>query len=256
MTMRTNPMQELFDAWDYRDRDAAVVMLSGGQDSMTVLALAVRMHGAANVHTISFDYEQRHRVELEAAYQAVKHFNVGSHHVINVADALSLAPSALTRLGSVSAEHELLVGRPASFVPNRNALFMTIAHALAITKRAKYVYLGANQTDFSGYPDCRGEFIERMQLALNRGAEASVEFRAPLLNLTKAETFRLADQLGVLPFIVAESRTCYEGRSGTALPDGAGVGCGVCPACVLRVRGWQEFRGTVVGASPAGVVGN
>lgn len=234
-------LAKAYAQYEYNEPAKAVVLLSGGQDSTTVLALAIRMHRAQNVTAISFDYNQRHRSELEAAQRIAQSFRI-THHTAKTGAMLDLAPSALTGAGQVNANHPLLPGRPASFVPNRNALFLTTAHALALAVGAEFVYIGANQTDFSGYPDCRTRFLNQLFIALNSGSEANVAWRAPLLDMTKAETFALAQDLGVLQLIVGDTVTCYEGKHATALPGGGGMGCGNCPACELRMKGWAEFN--------------
>lgn len=216
----------------------AVVVLSGGQDSMTCLALALRE--AKDVHCITFDYGQRHRVEIEQAELICRLWGAVSHRIVDLSRVLpQLVTSALTTPGrSVAEPHERLKNLPASFVPARNALFLTLAHALACELDASAVYAGMCSTDYSGYPDCRRPFIRGINRALNEGYEASVDIRTPLMYLTKAETFRLAEQLGVLDDVVEHSHTCYEGDHATR--HEWGFGCGKCPACVLRKNGYFE----------------
>lgn len=217
----------------------AVVCLSGGQDSVTVLALAVRWFGPGNVYTVAFDYGQRHAVELQCARHASQSFDAADHIVVDVSGPLQIADSALTGRGDVSQEHPFLKGRPASFVPNRNAMLLTAAHAMAQQIGASYVLTGANATDYSGYPDCRPEFLDALRTALTLGSEQDIEFVSPLLNLTKGETFRLAHEMLVLRFIVNHTHTCYNGDRTTGHLWGRG--CGTCPACVLRAKGWHDF---------------
>lgn len=215
----------------------AVVVLSGGQDSMTCLALA-RVN-APKVHAISFDYGQRHKVELQAAATICEKWNV-PHTVVEVGALRSLVTSALTNTtDNVSANHPRLKNLPASFVPARNALFLTLAHAYAQEIGAGFVYTGVCQTDYSGYPDCRDVFVLKLQKALNVGYEADIKFETPLMYVNKAATFRMAHELGVLPDIIEHSHTCYNGERDKV--HAWGRGCGECPACKLRAKGWDEF---------------
>lgn len=218
----------------------AVVVLSGGQDSITCLAVARR--NSTKVYAITFDYGQRHQAELNAAQEICRVWDVP--HVIVKVDALrSLVTSALTtKDGDVGANHPRLKALPASFVPARNAIFLTLAHAYACEVGASAVYTGVCQTDYSGYPDCRAGFIEQLQDALNVGYDAKVEFVTPLMHLTKAETFHLAHALDVLPEILRVSHTCYNNDHETK--HEWGYGCGLCPACKLRAKGFDEFLAT------------
>ena len=218
----------------------AVVVLSGGQDSMTCLALALSRH--ALVYAVSFDYGQRHRVELEQAALIAKNANV-PFRLVDVRSFGELVTSALTDHAdaddeSVSGVHPNKPELPASFVPNRNALFLTIAHAVAQEVNAGYLYTGVCQTDYSGYPDCRQAFISMLEDALNIGYETHIAILTPMMNIDKAATFAMADRLGVLRDVIELSHTCYNGDRS---PHEWGAGCGHCPACKIRERGYQEF---------------
>lgn len=218
----------------------AVVVLSGGQDSMTCLALALSRH--AIVYAVSFDYGQRHAVELEQAEKIAKNANV-PFRLVDVRSFGELVTSALTDTSdtddeSVSGQHPRNDNLPASFVPNRNALFLTIAHAVAQEVEAGYLYTGVCQTDYSGYPDCRHNFIMAMETALNIGYETDISIVTPMMYLDKAETFAMADRLGVLSDVIELSHTCYNGDRS---PHEWGAGCGHCPACKIRARGYTEF---------------
>lgn len=216
-----------------------VVVLSGGQDSVTCLGVAMKCY--EKVVAVCFNYGQKHAVELKsAAAICIKHnirlftFNIP---VLNeLGDSALLASSP----GSVNEKHYHKVNLPASFVPNRNALFLTAAHALAQKIGAKYVVTGVSQTDYSGYPDCRLKFIRSLEASLNLGAESNISIITPLISKSKAETFLLAKQAGILDEVLTLSHTCYNGDH-EHFHDW-GYGCGECPACQLRAKGWEEYQ--------------
>ena len=234
----------------------AVVVFSGGQDSTTVLGMALQ--AGNEVVALSFDYGQKHAVELEQAKKIAAALNV-EHRIIDVKAFGQLVggKSALVdQSQSVNDQSPLAhmpAGIPASFVPNRNALFLTIAHGFAQTIGADSVWTGVCETDYSGYPDCRHEFILSLQKALNVGYLTNIQIVTPLMWATKAGTFQLAEEAGVLDLVLNESHTCYNGVRGASNGiDGLlpavdsihdwGHGCGVCPACQLREKGWNEYQ--------------
>jgi 7-cyano-7-deazaguanine synthase len=217
----------------------AVVLFSGGQDSCTVLECAIEAHGEAHVLALSVIYGQRHAVELDCAKAYASRAGV-EHQIIDASFFGALVPSALTGEGSVSDDHPFIPGVPASFVPNRNAFFLTLGHAVAQARGADILYGGMCQTDYSGYPDCRQVFVEDMNETLNLGSNAKVRIVTPLMFLSKADTFTMACDLGVLSTIIENSHTCYEGDREHLRPWG--YGCGECPACTLRAKGYFEFR--------------
>lgn len=222
------------------DKTPAVVVLSGGQDSATCLALALRLH--KEVHTISFDYGQQHRIELDLAHALANRLGAASHRVVKVDALKDLFTSALMQTAddkTVNDPHPEKAGLPASFVPQRNAIFMTLAHGLAQKLGAKEVYTGVCQTDYSGYPDCRSVFIQNLNKALNIGYEADIHFNTPLMQATKAETWAIAAELGVMDIIRDSTNTCYNGNRERYWDWG--FGCGECPACELRAKGYNEF---------------
>lgn len=221
-------------------KDPALVVLSGGQDSITCLGLALTHH--PQVYAIGFDYGQRHAIELHSAQRVCDRFGI-SFKIIDLKFLSNLVTSALTGEGSVNENHERLQHLPASFVPNRNALFLTVAHAYAQEIKANAVYTGVCQTDYSGYPDCRKEFISKLQKALNTGYQTHISIVTPLMYLTKAETFALAEECNFLDVVLAYSHTCYEGDNTTK--HDWGYGCGECPSCKLRAKGWCEYKSTV-----------
>ena len=153
-----------------------------------------------------------------------------------------LADSALLDVNKdqdINASHHSKPNLPASFVPNRNAIFFAIAHAYAQKQGLEHIITGINQTDYSGYPDCREPFVKSLEMSLNMGSESNIVFKYPLIDLTKAETFKMAKDEGVLDLVIEESHTCYNGDR--SLKHDWGYGCGNCPACVLRKKGWNEY---------------
>jgi 7-cyano-7-deazaguanine synthase len=218
----------------------AVVVLSGGQDSMTCLAVAMARH--SDVFTVSFDYGQRHAIELVQAALIAQRAGV-PHRLVDVRSFGELVTSGLLNTNpadteEVAKKHPLKPHLPASFVPNRNALFLTIAHAIAQEVGAGYLYTGVCQTDYSGYPDCRQAFVSMLEDTLNIGYETNIQIITPMMNVNKAETFAMAARLGVLHDVIELSHTCYNGNRD---PHEWGAGCGHCPACTIRERGYHEF---------------
>ncbi|EOW9237399.1 7-cyano-7-deazaguanine synthase QueC [Vibrio cholerae] len=209
----------------------AVVVFSGGQDSTTCLVQALKEFD--EVHAITFDYGQRHKLEIEVAQQLAKQHGVTAHKVMDVTLLNELAISSLTR-DDIPVSHELQAnGLPNSFVPGRNILFLTLAGIYAYQIGATTVITGVCETDFSGYPDCRDEFVQAMNQALAKGMDLPLMIRTPLMWLNKAETWALADQLGALDLVRHQTLTCYNGLIGD--------GCGECPACGLRQAGLKAY---------------
>lgn len=220
-------------------RNKAVVVLSGGQDSVTCLYYALK--NFEEVHAITFFYNQKHYVELQCAENICKKENV-KHLVINLHFLPEVIESAMVTGGDTSKLNNK--GLPSSFVPNRNALFLTLAHGYAQKIEAGNVITGVCQTDFSGYPDCRNDFVQHLCSTLNEGSDSKILFHTPLMWLNKAETFALAGQLGKLDEVIKESHTCYEGNREKF--NEWGYGCGVCPACELRKKGYEQYRSMTV----------
>jgi len=215
----------------------AVVLLSGGQDSTTCLYWA--KVNFDRVTAVCFDYGQRHVTELAAAERVARVANV-TLKKLTIGALRELAGSALTSSGiPVAAEGgykdaEAPNGLPSTFVPGRNALFMALAAAHAVSLGAKAIVTGTCQTDYSGYPDCRRDFVDAMERALTLAMPSSagpIQIVTPLMYLTKAETVGLAQRLPGCMDALAETVTCYHGRR---------PGCGQCPACELRARGFAE----------------
>ena len=226
--------------------DSAVVLFSGGQDSTVCLAWALRRF--ARVETVGFDYGQRHVVELTmrdrlrnrmAALNSDWKANLGEDHLVRL-DALSaISETALTRETEIEIADN---GLPTTFVPGRNLVFLCFAGALAYRRGARHIVAGMCETDYSGYPDCRDDTIKAMQVALRLGLDKPVTLHTPLMWTDKAGTFALAEELGgeaFLELVVEDTHSCYLGDR-THRHDW-GYGCGSCPACQLRARGFQEF---------------
>lgn len=209
----------------------AVVVFSGGQDSTTCLIQALTQFD--EVHGITFDYGQRHSEEIEVAKALATQFNLASHKVLDVSLLNELAISALTR-DAIPVSHELMEnGLPNTFVPGRNILFLTLAGIYAYQVGADSIITGVCETDFSGYPDCRNEFVRAMEQSLALGMDKPLKVITPLMWLNKAETWALADKYQQLTLVKEQTLTCYNGI--------IGAGCGDCPACLLRQRGLEDY---------------
>jgi 7-cyano-7-deazaguanine synthase len=213
---------------------ACVVLLSGGLDSATCLALVSRW--GWKVHALSFDYGQRHRVELSAARVLARRFRVASHRVIPIPAFGALGGSALTD-SSIRIPKKALgkVRIPITYVPARNTLFLAFALGVAETSGATEIVIGANALDYSGYPDCRPAFLRAFERVAKLGTKAGAEgrtfaIRAPLLSMTKAEIVRLALALGLDTGL---TMSCYD-------PGKRGRPCGSCDSCLLRAKGFAE----------------
>ena len=214
----------------------AVVLLSGGLDSATTFALA-RSQGF-RIHALSFDYGQRHRVELQCAQQ-LAHRMQAVQHVILPIDLRRFGGSALTSDVAVPKDRpieEMSQGIPVTYVPARNTIFLSFALAWAEVLAANDIFIGVNALDYSGYPDCRPEYIEAFQKMANLATKAGVEGRqsltihTPLIRITKADIIRQGLALGV-DFTLTTS--CYD-------PTADGAACGRCDACLLRLKGFSE----------------
>ncbi|EOB3572414.1 7-cyano-7-deazaguanine synthase QueC [Vibrio vulnificus] len=209
----------------------AVVVFSGGQDSTTCLVKALNEFD--EVHAITFDYGQRHRLEIEVAQNLAKELGVAAHKVMDVTLLNELAISSLTR-DDIPVSHELQEnGLPNSFVPGRNILFLTLAGIYAYQIGAETIITGVCETDFSGYPDCRDDFVKAMNSALVKGMDKPLVIQTPLMWLNKAETWALADQNNALQLVREKTLTCYNGIIGD--------GCADCPSCHLRKVGLNDY---------------
>jgi 7-cyano-7-deazaguanine synthase len=226
--------------------DGALVLFSGGQDSTTCLAWALDRF--ARVETLGFDYGQRHRVELNCRKglreALVLNFEawsdrLGEDHTLRLDALAEVSDTALTREVDIQMREDKL---PNTFVPGRNLLFLTFAAALAYRRGLRHIVGGMCETDFSGYPDCRDDTIKALQVALNLGLERRFVLHTPLMWSDKAATWRLAANLGgatLIDLIREDTHTCYLGDR--IHRHAWGYGCGECPACELRRKGWDEF---------------
>ncbi|MDY8109839.1 7-cyano-7-deazaguanine synthase QueC [Fulvimarina sp. 2208YS6-2-32] len=229
------------------DGTSALVLFSGGQDSTTCLAWALERY--AHVETIGFDYGQRHRAELDVRPVILDAMRarfpawgekLGEDHLIDLGVLGQISETALTQSSAIEMQEN---GLPNTFVPGRNLLFLTFAGALAYRRGARHIVAGVCETDFSGYPDCRDDTIKAVQLSLNLGMDKRFVIHTPLMWIDKAETWALAYRLGQTGFVdlVREhTHTCYL-NDRTHRHDW-GYGCGTCPACDLRAKGWIAYR--------------
>ena len=225
---------------------SALVLFSGGQDSTTCLAWALAHY--AKVETLGFHYGQRHAIELDmrpALLEKMRALSpewdarLGSDHVVDLAVLGEISDTALTSETEIAMQEN---GLPNTFVPGRNLLFMMIAAALAYRRGLDVLVGGMCETDFSGYPDCRDDTMKALQVTLNLGMASRFKLETPLMWLDKAATWELAQSLGgdaLVELIRLETHTCYLGERGE-LHDW-GHGCGQCPACELRARGYRRF---------------
>ncbi|WBW97220.1 7-cyano-7-deazaguanine synthase QueC [Oceanirhabdus sp. W0125-5] len=213
------------------NKDKAVVVFSGGQDSTTCLFWAKKRF--KEVIAVSFDYGQKHKFELECAKAICKKHNV-EYHSLDLTLLNQLAPNSLTRQDIEVDKDSPKEGTPNSFVDGRNLLFMSFVAVFAKQKGANHIITGVSQSDFSGYPDCRDVFIKSLNVTLNLAMDYQFVIHTPLMWIDKAETWKLADDLGVLDIVKNETLTCYNGIIGN--------GCGDCPACKLRKNGYLEFK--------------
>ncbi len=224
----------------------ALVLFSGGQDSTTCLAQALTRY--QRVETIAFDYGQRHHIELKARLQVLQQIReqfpvwrtkLGEDHVLDLAVLGEVSDTSLTRDTAFKMEAS---GLPNTFVPGRNLLFLTLSAALAYRRGLQVLVTGVCETDYSGYPDCRDDTMKAMQLALSLGMDQRFLIETPLMWIDKAATWKLAHDLGgqaLVDLIVEHTHTCYLGDRGHRQPWG--YGCGTCPACELRAKGFLAY---------------
>ncbi len=235
---------------------SALVLFSGGQDSTTCLALALTKY--ERVETIAFDCRQRHHVELESRLNVLREMKaqfpawapkMGEDHLLDLAVLGEVSETSLTRDTAFKMEQS---GLPNTFVPGRNLLFLTLAAAVAYRRDLQVIVTGVCETDFSGYPDCRDDTMKAMQLALSLGMDKRYLIETPLMWIDKAATWQLAESLGaqsgssggggaLVNLIIEHTHTCYLGDREHR--HAWGYGCGACPACELRARGFAKFSG-------------
>ena len=226
---------------------SALVLFSGGQDSTTCLASALKRF--RHVETLGFDYGQRHSVELDCRVHVLNALRgtfpqwadrLGEDHLLDLGVLGEISETALTRDEEITTGED---GLPSTFVPGRNLVFLTLAGALAWRRGISVIIGGMCETDYSGYPDCRRDTIDAQQKAMSLGMDRSFVLETPLMWLDKAETWQLALDLGgpgLVQLIVDETHTCYLGERGRK--HDWGYGCGKCPACELRASGYRKWQ--------------
>ena len=244
---------------------SALVLFSGGQDSTTCLAHALARY--ERVETVAFDYGQRHHVELDARLNVLREIRsgfptwapkLGEDHLLDLSVLGHVSETSLTRDMAFKMEAS---GLPNTFVPGRNLLFLTLAAALAYRRGLQVIVTGVCETDYSGYPDCRDDTMKAMQLALSLGMDQRFLIETPLMWIDKAATWELARTLGqqsgvaqggqaLVDLIVEHTHTCYLGDRSHR--HAWGYGCGECPACVLRAKGYAGFSDNLNKASLPG----
>jgi 7-cyano-7-deazaguanine synthase len=229
------------------ESSSALVLFSGGQDSTVCLAWALDRF--ERVETVGFDYGQRHRVELDvrpkirAGIIGIKpewRKRLGEDHVVKLDALASISDTALTREVAIEIGEN---GLPTTFVPGRNLIFLTFAGALAYRRGMSRLVGGMCETDYSGYPDCRNDTVQAMARALTLGMDKEFLIETPLMRIDKAETFALAHKIGgdaLIRLIVEDTHSCYLGDR--LHRHDWGYGCGECPACQLRARGWEQWN--------------
>lgn len=226
--------------------DAALVVFSGGQDSATCLAWALSRF--SRVETMGFDYGQRHAVELECRLDVLAAMReLRPEWNAALGQDMLLTLDVFRQLGETALTHDVAMamnadGLPNTFVPGRNLVFLTLAAAQAYRRGLRRIVTGVCETDFSGYPDCRDDTMKALQAAINLGMQSRLVIDTPLMWRTKAQTWELARELGgegLVEIILERTHTCYAGSRGER--HAWGHGCGACPACELRARGWEEY---------------
>lgn len=227
--------------------ETALVLFSGGQDSTTCLAWALSRF--AGVETVGFDYRQRHRVELDCRVTIRDRLRrefpawaekLGEDHCVDLGVLGALSESALTRERAIAFAES---GLPNTFVPGRNLIFFAFAAAIGYRRGARHLVGGMCETDSSGYPDCRDDTVKALQVTLSLGLDHRFIIHTPLMRRDKKATWELARRLGgavLVALVREETHSCYLGKRGR-LHDW-GYGCGECPACLLRRKGWEAFN--------------
>ena len=223
----------------------ALVVFSGGQDSTTCLFWAMKHFDV--VEAITFDYGQRHRIELQVAEEFCKKYNI-PQMVVPISSIQKLGGNSLTS-DKIGVPNEVpKEGLPNTFVPGRNIIFLTIAAAYGYQRGITDLVTGVGETDYSGYPDCREDFMRSLEKTLYLGTEKLYTIHRPLMFRDKAGVWRLADELGKLDEVVRLTHTCYRGDHTTC--HEWGYGCGECPACKLRKAGFEKYMESKNGLSP------
>jgi 7-cyano-7-deazaguanine synthase len=235
----------------------ALVLFSGGQDSATCVAWALDRY--ESVETIGFDYGQRHRVELDCRQSVLDKLRsafpqwaarLGQDHMLDLGLLGQVSDTALTADKAIEFAKS---GLPNTFVPGRNLIFFTFAAALAYRRGISVLVGGMCETDYSGYPDCRDDTLKSLQVTLGLGLDQRFVIETPLMWIDKAQTWQMAQRLGgeaLVEIIRRDTHSCYLGDHSTL--HAWGYGCGGCPACELRARGYARYRGAAIAPSPPG----
>ena len=212
------------------NKEKAVVVFSGGQDSTTCLLWALKKY--KKVYAVSFNYNQRHILELECAKEICEHLGV-EHEILDMSLLAQLAPNSLTRMDMQVDEDAPEIGTPNSFVDGRNMIFLSFVAVYAKQRGVTDIITGVSQSDFSGYPDCRDVFIKSLNVTLNLAMDYEFDIITPLMWIDKADVWEMADKLGGFDIIRNMTLTCYNGIKGD--------GCGNCPSCKLRRKGLEAY---------------
>ncbi|MGJ8562647.1 MAG: 7-cyano-7-deazaguanine synthase QueC [Alphaproteobacteria bacterium] len=224
----------------------ALILFSGGQDSATCLAWACARYD--HVETVGFNYEQRHSVEMQcrlnvlAAFKAefpIMGAKLGPDHIVDLSALGAISDTALTRESAITMNE---AGLPSTFVPGRNLIFLNFAAAVGYRRNISTLIGGMCEADFSGYPDCRKDALDATLLSISLGMARTFTLETPLMHLSKAGAWGLAEELGgekLVELILEHTHTCYLGERGVR--KAWGYGCGTCPACELRTQGWEGF---------------
>lgn len=228
------------------DKTKALILFSGGQDSATCLAWALDRYDY--VETVGFNYDQRHSIEMECRKVVLENVaaafpewgaKLGEDHIVDLSALGAISETSLTRDVEIKMTQE---GLPDSFVPGRNLIFLNFAAAVGYRRGMTTLIGGMCEADFSGYPDCRIETLNAQMMAITLGMDKVYKLKTPLMNLSKAGAWELAEKLGgqkLIDIIKEDSHTCYKGERGERFDWG--YGCGTCPACELRAKGWAEY---------------
>ncbi len=224
----------------------ALVLFSGGQDSAICLAWALARFD--HVETVGFAYGQNHLVEMEVRRDILQRLpsikpgwseRLGPDHVVDLSGLGAISETALTRSMAINTDQD---GLPSTFVPGRNLAFLVFAGAIAYRREINHLIGGMCQTDFSGYPDCHQDTLDAQMQALSLGLDRPMKLETPLMHLTKGQSWDLAEEIGgaaLVELVVNDSHSCYRGDHHTR--HDWGLGCGTCPACLLRAQGWSDF---------------
>ncbi len=212
------------------NKETALVVFSGGQDSTTCLFWALKHF--EKVEAITFVYGQRHVLEVKMAKEIAEEAGV-EWHVMDVSFIGELGRNSLTDTSILMDQDKPAEGPPNTFVPGRNLFFLAVAAVYARERNINHLVTGVSQTDYSGYPDCRDAFIKSLNVTLNLGMDEQFVIHTPLMWIDKAQTWAMADRLGVMDLVRSRTLTCYNGIPGD--------GCGMCPSCKLRREGLEKY---------------